>query len=380
MEDAKIDFLCPTLKGPRFEQHGLPLDITKDFHVFDEMVRSVAKTLYKRERSAQRIPRNFLEDISIQITDLQEGSTIPKICLIVTQGASMLFPYTNIGVEFAIKARDCIVKTIEDIDSDAYVDSDDHITKQQLTYFNRFGCSLRDDETILFPLNNGAKQVEFNQGIRKKLIARSSSEVFRMDVTLYGAISELDLEKKSFMLNLPDGQRITIQKYDDDFVEDLVLAFSKYQSGQKVKILGLGIYSKKDRLSSVEFLKDVSLLEPVDFGYRIAEIAALKDGWFDGDGHAFDHSRLQHLAKLYKENYSLETPPYLYPMPEGNIQAEWESQSWRITLDIDLMSFKGELFALDLSNDHETIREIDLGDGSGWAQLCAEVKSMIGEA
>lgn len=113
---------------------------------------------------------------------------------------------------------------------------------------------------------------------------------------------------------------------------------------------------------------------------RIAEIAALKDGWFDGDGHAFDHSALQHLAKLYKENYSLETPPYLYPMPSGNIQAEWESQFWRITLDIDLMSFKGELFALNLSNDHETIEQIDLGNGFGWARLCAEVKSMIGEA
>ena len=49
--EADNKFLSPVLKGARFEQHGIPLDVMKDFYIFDEMLKSVAKIspLSKRE-------------------------------------------------------------------------------------------------------------------------------------------------------------------------------------------------------------------------------------------------------------------------------------------------------------------------------------------
>ena len=146
--ESKV-FLSPRLVGKRFEQNGLPLDILKDFSVLDEMVKSVAKSLYKKDHpDRQRVPRNFLDDISLQIVGLEEGSTVVNIALVSLVAASGLLP--TAAQEYADKAKDQIIRTIDGAASGNQA-APTLLTPNQLMMFDRFGCSLRDGELVVFP-------------------------------------------------------------------------------------------------------------------------------------------------------------------------------------------------------------------------------------
>ena len=112
MNSDITDFICPVLKGRRFDNHGLPLDILKDFQVFDIMVKSVAKTLFKQDNPNRRFPRSFLEGISLQLTGLENGSAIPRISLVVNPAAMMRADNISLSRKYAEKAREEIVQTI----------------------------------------------------------------------------------------------------------------------------------------------------------------------------------------------------------------------------------------------------------------------------
>jgi len=83
-------FLRPRLTGPRFEGHGIPLEVLKDLAVLEEMIVEVAKWKYLKDHPERlRSPRGFTEGIELKLTGIDEGSAIPVICLIVA--ATTLF-------------------------------------------------------------------------------------------------------------------------------------------------------------------------------------------------------------------------------------------------------------------------------------------------
>ena len=132
----------------RFDNLGLPLDILKDVAVLDEMVKVVAKSCYLKEHSdRKRVPRNFMDDISLQITALEPGSTIVKIA-VVASCASTLF--SSVSNEYALKAKECILSTIDAVEmsTDGNFVGDNLMSKSQLAMFDRLGRTLNDDECI----------------------------------------------------------------------------------------------------------------------------------------------------------------------------------------------------------------------------------------
>ena len=119
-------------------------------------------------------------------------------------------------------------------------------------------------------------------------------------------------------------------------------------------------------------------LDALDCGKRLAEIAELKDGWYDGKGKAFDKRRLVKLAELFHTNYSLEQQPYLYPTPDGKIQAEWDVGRWRVSLEIEPSSMQGDYYALNLDSDAERQGAFNLLESDQWRQLCGEISMLEG--
>ena len=362
-------FLSPRLVGKRFEQHGLPLDILKDFSVLDEMVKSVAKSLYKREHpERQRIPRNFLDDISLQIVGLEEGSTVAKIALVCLTASAGLLPTP--AQEYADRARDQIVSTIEDA-ARGNVASPTSLTQAQLMMFDRFGCSLRDGEAIVFPVAGTQRDVEFNKDVRRTLVSRASSNGYLEAVDVYGSVFELDQDRKSFTLNTTEGQRLQVKKYEDDQADDVVSASAEYSKGRKVLIRGTGRYSASGRLESIETFEDITLLDVIDFGYQLAEIEALSSGWLDGKFGKFDKAQLRKLGNLFRENYTSEDDPWLYPAQDNLLHAEWENGNWRLSMEIDLPNLKGDFYAVNIESDRDFSRVFDLQQPDDWKALCA---------
>ncbi len=371
MDNRAFDFLCPRLQGKRFEQHGLPLDILKDFAVLDELVKTVARSIYKLENDGKRVPRNFMDDFSLQITGIEAGSTIARISLIQTKP----YLFASIGQEYAEKARDRIIHTIEAAAKGDCQDDALCLSQPQLSLFNRFGCSLREDEAIIFSGVHDGRDVPFTAAVRQRLLENATIEKYSKAISLYGMIAEVDQYRKTFTLNLIDGQRLAGIEYNDGMVDDVLEAFTGYAVGRKVLLFGMGVYSKDGKLDSLESIDEVRLLDNMDSGYRLAEIASLKDGWMNGKGKSFDKQKLLELAELFHSYYSLEHDPYLYPTADGTIQAEWDVGKWRISMEIELGDMTGDFYALELNSGMERNLAFDLKDGIQWSRLCQVVKN-----
>lgn len=67
---------------------------------------------------------------------------------------------------------------------------------------------------------------------------------------------------------------------------------------------------------------------------QLADLALLKDGWKDGEGHAFtvEHlERVRFVVESLIELYSF-TMPFLYPTVGGAVRAEWPGDHWEVVV------------------------------------------------
>jgi len=118
------------------------------------------------------------------------------------------------------------------------------------------------------------------------------------------------------------------------------------------------------------------MLDDRDVGARLDEFRNLKNGWLDGKGIAPEKDGLDWLFRQFETMYpeELETP-YLYPTPEGGIQAEWSINSQEITLEVDLADHKGEWHQLDLASDKEIFEELNLDEAESWEWITGQIQT-----
>lgn len=363
-------FLEPRFKGVRFDNHGLPLDILKDIAVLDEMVKAVAKSCYLKEHSdRKRVPRNFMDDISLQITALEPGSTIVKIA-VVASCASTLF--SSVSNEYALKAKECILSTIDAVEmsTDGNFLGDNLMSKSQLAMFDRLGRTLNDDECIELGRISSGKIIKLDKQIRKKLLkASSNADHYSEAVVIYGTVHEMDQDKKTFTITSVDGTKISVQKFNLELYDDIIAAFSSYSQGQRILLKGVGQFERNGRLSIIENVDTVELLSPTDVGYRISEIMVLKDSWYNGHGKAFSRAQLQNFLHCFKQGYVLEEDPYIFPALDNIIQLEWKSETWRFSAEIKLDDLTAEFYAFDTNSDSEFSRILDFSKQDSWDAL-----------
>lgn len=92
---------------------------------------------------------------------------------------------------------------------------------------------------------------------------------------------------------------------------------------------------------------------------RLAELASLSPGWDDGEGVALSAAGLQRLAQAFEAHFpeQLEgTPlpvPYLYPMHNGDVLAEWTIDPWAVSLQIALPNLPTQYCALNMVDGSE---------------------------
>ena len=178
-----------------------------------------------------------------------------------------------------------------------------------LSYFDRFGRSLRVNESIVFD-SEKQKPVSYTPVLRKRLVQLAQVETWTEEVALRGRIPAINQDKLGFQLQL----------------------------------------------------RDVTL--------RLAALAELKPGWLDGKGQAPDPEHTQWLAAAFEENFDASLPlPYLYPTAEGGIQAEWSISDWEASLEIDLPTKGANLQALNLVTRELHEHDLMLTSVEGWQQI-----------
>ena len=123
----------------------------------------------------------------------------------------------------------------------------------------------------------------------------------------------------------------------------------------------------------------IARTSPQDATAQLDELRRLRDGWLDGDGIAPSRTGLGWLAECLARRYPAAAPvPYIYPTPDGGVQAEWTLGCREISLCIDLSSHAAEWFSVDLNTDVVAERVLHLDDAAAWAWLGNELRRIAG--
>lgn len=117
-------------------------------------------------------------------------------------------------------------------------------------------------------------------------------------------------------------------------------------------------------------------MESVDIDARLEELAELKDGWLDGGGLGFDSAMLLKLGRYFASSYGEALAlPRLYPTVEGRVRAEWSTDLWEISIEIDPNKLEAEYQALRIADESTDDRILDLSTAEGWKTLNALLKN-----
>ncbi|OOV35187.1 hypothetical protein BO91_00570 [Candidatus Synechococcus spongiarum LMB bulk10E] len=367
------------LCGARFEDGGIPLQVLSDFSALREMVIEVAKGRYLSENpDRQRAPRGFADKIDLTLTGIDSGSAVPIINF--TTAETLLPGILPQYLDCLIWARDAIARSIASASGNSHISPDQTVPKRLLAYFNRIGRSLHENESIEFPMPNDSVPAQLTSETRRLLVQRSEITELTLESTLRGTVPEADQEKMTFELKQIYGKKI-VADIPEHYREVIINAFNRYRDNYRILVHGVGRYDRRDCLSGLETIEQISPLEPLDVPARLDELRHMQDGWLDGGGKAPSHQGLDWLSASFQQNFPDELPlPHLYPTPEGRIEAEWSLGSHSIILEFHLDTHQGDWlqFSKDSENE-ESVRSLDLDQIEEWHWLATEISSFAKE-
>ncbi|MBP9193626.1 MAG: hypothetical protein KBF57_03025 [Saprospiraceae bacterium] len=340
----------------------------EDISAIELLIVQLAKHHYKTENPERvRVPRGFTEGISLQLESLEPGSTILPISMILA--ANYLFPPENI--KYFQEAGNTIIEAIKAAEENQPI----NFPQQFLPYFNKIGRKLQDDEALEFTPNE-TKKSRLTKSSRKKLLSQYSTK-YTDEILIRGTIGEMNKVKRTFQIQAVTGQTIT-GNINPEYGIDLEDAFESYDEGTLVKLKGIGVFNENGRIELIDLVDNVEFLDQKDVPSRLEKLAQLKQGWLNADSPALDSSGLKKFEHLFEMFYPIDIDlPYIFPTPDGNIIAEWNNETFSISLEINLQNFTGRFQSVNLINHNTIDQTIVMDTLDGWTQLNTELKNSL---
>lgn len=366
MEKHREKIYSPRFVGDRFDGHALPLEFLDDLQVLGRINTAIAKWLWKEKHPGrQRVPRGFERGISYAVTAIENGSAMPNVELFAPTNGMFPAEYAQYFQQAPAKLMDAI-QTLDDGGDPSAV-----LPEEILMMLEPFGASLHTDEFVEFRPKQ-EKAARYTVQKRKKLLVDLSKDKdYTKDAGLLGQL--IDLNKESHTFQLRTVSRKVWGTFNEEHYADLLDAFSEEPVGKKkpVLITGLIRFNASDSPRAVEQLREVTVLEPLDIQWQLEGLRALRDGWFDGHGTAYDPATIDKLGQALEAFYALGKLPSIYPNPQGLVNIEWDNAAFDITLEVDPNTLKGEYHALDLTTKRSETKQIALGEGDDQLWLVA---------
>jgi len=370
-----IPFLKPRLVGRRFDGHAIPLEVLKDLACFDEIIKEAAKWRFlKANPERKRIPRGFAQEISLRVTDIQPGSAIPQIVMVVASG--LLLPANQSYYE---QARDHVIAAIDAAQHGESIT--EHLPESILPHFDSLGRSLGDDESIEFRPENAERPARLDKVVRRKLVlASSQAHEVTEEVVWRGTIPEVDQERRTFELQVIGGSKIRgpIEPYH---LVPILEAFNGYQQNLRVAVRGIAKFNRHNRPQSLQTIEDITVLDANDVPARIDDLRNLRDGWLDGMGIAPSEENLNWFSATFETHYPPDLHlPFVYPTAEGGLQLEWSISPFEISIEVNLTHKMAEWHSLNSLNGEDEEEAFDLSQLEAWQRIGEKIRAAGGTA
>ncbi len=373
-------FLTPKLSGSRFDDHTLPISILEDFTALEELLIEVAKGIYLEENlNRRRIPKGFSESIYLKLVSIEEGSSVAKFAIanVVTPNSPLIGEIIANFTYFE-KAKNKIISIIETFntqDSIIYEDA------KYLSFFNKIGKNLFDDESIDFGYNFYTKESSkaiLNKITRKKILLSRKQKIEYSDtLKLYALIPSINQKENKFSIQLEDNVIIECD-LTDKIRDNVFSAFNEYISKSYVALKGTGIFNGNDKILGIEEIESVDILDKFDVSLRMNSLSKLKDNWYEGTGKAPQKNLLLKFNDFFDTYFDNNLPlPAIFPTLEGNIQLEWKYNHKNIILEIELDSLFSNFYYYNDKNETDEIEKTFLlNSKEGWTILNSLMKTI----
>lgn len=130
---------------------------------------------------------------------------------------------------------------------------------------------------------------------------------------------------------------------------------------------------KYNKLMEIILRNERNLIIPFE------ELAELKQGWFNGKGQAFQENELKWFGEKFYNSYDPKLPlPRLYPTPNCTIQAEWSTEIYEVSLEINLNEKTSEYQSVNVITTDSDDITLNLQDDNDWKILNSKLKVIYG--
>lgn len=384
-----VDFMTHVLHGGRSAGNAVPVEVLADLVIYKQIVVAVARELYFRKNHLrQRVPRGFEDSFQLVLRKaIAPGSAVATLERCVERAESpaaqpSLFPADAAADEdYFANARDLTAAAIAAVIAGKELPTD--FPRDVLPLFNAFGRSLQDDETLELRGPRSVSGPRYTRAIRRKMVLLHDS-TYEDRIEQVAEVAQFDVQRMTFEL-ISEGRRIPgkLQDAPPDAGQAIRTAAA---FGAPVRVTGIGRFDANDDLMSIPRVETAVLAEDervraqLDVEKRLAVLAQLPDGWLDGAGAGLNRDGLMWLAAALKGAEEDGLPrPYLYPMPDGRVQAEWEwtvIDSTSVSAEIDLVDHTAKLLGVHHRTGAATQQDLVL-DPAGLARMIEFVKKFV---
>lgn len=340
-------FLKPILRGGRFDGAlpSVPVEFLAEFAAYEKLVLEVACALYRKAQDRRRVPEGFVDAFQLRLSAIEEGSTIPVLVRSVALAASLsLFPPVVVDGSEDIyeQARDRVTACVESVVSTGKIPA--NFPQSALRFFENFGKRLGPGESIELRAPGAQSGPRYTKEIQKAISERLRDT---KPVVLLGKISGLDGNIRRFNIDVSEPHERNYKRlpYHPEMHTALASCLAHFKANSErsqARIIATAAYDDHGKI--VEIVS-VAQVQPLDgavtpIGEQLAQLQTLSPGWLDGHGMPPSAESLVWTAEILGKLPSDGSipRPYLYPTPEGSIQAEWDIGSWSVTAEVDVGS------------------------------------------
>lgn len=332
MNDGRNVFLKPTLRGGRFSEHSVPVEVLPELMIYQEFVVALAKHIFLEQNpDRQRVPKGFSDQLQLRLREIKDNCATP-ILERVDLGHQTQLPLQHLD-PFE-QARGLINEAIESVHAGNPLPAT--FPEKFLSYFNRLGSHLLDDESMELIPPNQSTGPKLDSVTRRALVAKTKAE-YLQTVSLRGVVRFVDKTSQNFIFETELGSKVRVSMPVQHEV-NILEAFRHYRS-QQVKVVGEGVSTADGAIQSIHKVDSLEIEDrSPDVLARLEELKQMQAGWLDGVGEPVDTDLIENVENRIGRLVAFQNlpNPYTYPTLEGGLRLEWDIDDWAIEVEFEI--------------------------------------------
>lgn len=381
--DLKV-FAAPVFRGGRFTDHTIPIDVLPQLVAYRNLVREVAKTLFRVRKGRIRVPAGFDTAFQLKLQQVEGDCAVPVLTRPEVAGRAGARPMATDEQEagdYYDDARDIIANTIDAVARGRPLPED--FPEEFLPRLRDLGSYLADDEALELRGPSREPGPVYTTMVRLLLDERTARQSYSRVAEISGTVMGFDWDPGLFRLRTLDGADV-VGRHTSATAHKVLKALQE-KKFSRVRVLGLVTYTSEHIPMRVSDIRDVSVWSGTDGASvrrvedRLQELMQLPAGWLEGEGIPVLSDEVPWLSGYLIElmvDHGLPEPT-LFALADGGVQAIWRRLPWRVEADFNLAERAVSLIAINVDADEDDDADIDLTTAEGRREMLAFLRKYL---